>query len=100
MKSVSKDLLIKKVVELGTEIRKQRQEGNLQSIVPPTIYGYRAFVRVAEALPHLDLRQVAMVTLLGNAGLEDRKVALGLVNRVFGLRESHNPESLREANLF
>ncbi len=93
-------LLIEKVVELGAEIRKQRQEGNLQSVIPPTIYGYQAFLRVAEHLPHLDPRQIAMVTLLGNASLEDRKVATGIVNRVFGHRKGHDPESIQEANLF
>jgi hypothetical protein len=100
MKRMPKNLLIEKVVELGAKIRKQRQEGNLQSVIPPTIYGYQAFLRVAERLPHLDLRQIAMVTLLGNASLEDRQAAIGLVNQVFGLRKSHDPESIKEASLF
>lgn len=100
MRTMPKNQLIEKVVLLGNEIRKQRQEGNLQSITPPTIYGYLAFVRMAQALPHLELRQIAMVTLLGNASLEDRKVAVGLCNRVFGLRKTQDPESIREANLF
>jgi hypothetical protein len=100
MRRIVPHRLIEKVVLLGNEIRKQRQEGNLQSIAPPTIYGYLAFVRMARALPHLELRQIAMVTLLGNASLEDRRVAKGLCNRVFGLHEGSNPESFKEANLF
>jgi hypothetical protein len=100
MKRIQEDKLIEKVVLLGDEIRRQRQDGNLQSISPPTIYGYQAFVRMAKALPHLELRQVAMVTLLGNASLEDRTVAVSLCNRVFGLRKTQNPESIKEANLF
>ena len=43
--------LIEKVVILGNKIRKQRQEGNLQTITLPTIYGYLAFLRMVEALP-------------------------------------------------
>jgi hypothetical protein len=100
MKKMAADKLIEKVVLLGNEIRRQRQEGNLQSISPPTIYGYQAFIRMARALPHLELRQIAMVTLLGNASLEDRTVAVGLCNRLFGLRKTQNPESIKEANLF
>ncbi len=91
--------LIEKVVILGNKIRKQRQEGNLQSITPPTIYGYLAFLRMAQALPHLELRQVAMVTLLGNASLEDRNEAVNLC-RIFGLKGNQNPESIQDANLF
>jgi hypothetical protein len=94
-----REVLIEKVAELGAEIRKQRLEGNLQSITPPTLYGYLAFLRLAQALPHLDLRQIAMVTLLGNASLEDRKVASSLVSRFFG-HKGQNPESLKEASLF
>jgi len=100
MKGAAKDFLIQKVVKLGAQIRKQRQEGNLQSITPPTIYGYLAFLRVAEQLPHLDPRKIAMVTLLGNANLEDRRLAVDLVSGVFGFQKNHNPESLKEADLF
>ena len=98
MKRIPQEQLIEKVVELGAKIRKKRLEGNLLSVVPPTLCGYPAFLRVAQHLPHLDLRQVAMVTLLGNASLEDRQEALGLVNQVFGHRKSHDPESFKEAD--
>ena len=77
-------------------ILKQRQEGNLQSITPPTIYGYLAFL--AQALPHLGLPQIAM-SLLGNASLEDRKEALNLCG-IFGLKGNQHPESIKDANLF
>jgi hypothetical protein len=100
MKQMPQDKLIEKVVVLGNKIRQKRQEGNLQSIVPPTIYGYLAFMRMAQALPHLELRQIAMVTLLGNASLEDRPEAVSLCNQVFGLGKNPNPESIKEANLF
>lgn len=100
MKKLPKNELIEKVVILGNKIRKQRQEGNLQSITPPTIYGYLAFVRMAQALPHLELRKIAMVTLLGNASLEDHNEAVSLCNGVFGLRKNQDPASIKEADLF
>jgi hypothetical protein len=66
--------LIAKVVKLGAMIRLYRSKGKLQSVAPPTIFGYRAFLRLAKTLPKLTLRQVALATMLGNAHTEDRKL--------------------------
>lgn len=78
--------LITKVVHLGNVIRKTRTEGQLLSVPPPTIYGYLAFLRMANALPHLSLQQIAHATLLGNASTEDRQFAGGVFSEVFGIR--------------
>jgi len=78
--------LITKVVHLGNVIRRSRTEGQLLSVPPPTIYGYLAFLRMATALPHLSLQQIAHATLLGNASSEDRQLASGVFSEVFGIR--------------
>ncbi len=77
--------LIVKVVELGNAIRQHRSEGKLRSIAPPTIYGYLAFLRAAQTLSHLSIQQIAQATMLGNAGVDDRKHAAGVLNSVFGI---------------
>jgi hypothetical protein len=99
MERMSHDLLIK-VVQLGNVIRRQRADGNLQSLAPPTIYGYLAFLRMAQALPHLSLQQVALATLLGNASLEDRKHVASVFNEVFGLQPGHEDDPTMGGNLF
>jgi hypothetical protein len=91
---------VMKVVKLGQIIRGQRLDGNLQSLPPPTIYGYLAFLRIVQRLPHLSLPQIAMATLLGNAGLEDRKVASTLCNEVFGLQAAPDDDLAMGGNLF
>lgn len=80
------DGLAPKVVKLGTVIRRHKIEGNLQSLVPPTIYGYHAFLRMAKALPHFAPQQIARFTILGNASPEDQKMLSGVFNEAFGLR--------------
>ncbi len=92
--------LIARVVKLGHLIRRQRLEGALLSIAPPTIYGYLAFLRMAVALPHLSHQQIAMTTFMGNAGLEDRKAAFTLFNEVFGLQPVTDDGSALGGNLF
>ncbi|MEW6386508.1 MAG: hypothetical protein AB1491_03215 [Thermodesulfobacteriota bacterium] len=92
--------LIMKIVELGGLIRQQQTEGNLRSVPPPTIYGYQAFLRMAQNLRHLSLPQVALATLLGNASLEDQQVAAGVLNQVFGLRTSQEDDSTLWGHLF
>jgi len=79
--------LILRVVRLGQLIRGHRAEGRMQSVPPPTIFGYQAMVRMARKMPHLTPDQVALVTVLGNASPEDRKLIPGLLNQVFGLRQ-------------
>ncbi|MBN2372926.1 ATP-binding protein [bacterium] len=65
--------IINKVVKLGNDIRQERAKGNLQSLPPPSIWGYMAFIRMATNLPHFSLREIAMSTMLGNASSEDRE---------------------------
>jgi hypothetical protein len=91
--------LISKVVKLGQIVRRQRLEGNLQSVVPPTIYGYLSFLRMAQSLACLSMQQIAMATMLGNVSLEDRKLAFGLLNELFGL-QSEQDEDPTGGNLF
>ena len=80
------DELITKIVVLGQEIRKHKSEGNLPSVSPPTIYGYEAFLRMAHSMPHLNLRQLAIATLLGNASAEDNKRLAVVFSGVFSLQ--------------
>ncbi len=92
--------LIMKVVQLGNAIRQQRIEGNLQSVIPPTIYGYIAFLKMAASLPHFSIQQVAMATLLGNTSLDDRKKAANVFNEVFGLQSVLEDEEVMGGNFF
>ncbi|MEW6366942.1 MAG: hypothetical protein AB1714_20125 [Acidobacteriota bacterium] len=92
--------LIMKVVKLGQVVRRQRSEGNLQSLCPPTIYGYLAFMRMALWMPHMSPQQVAMATLLGNAGVEDHKLIPGVLNETFGIPVAEDSEISLEASLF
>jgi len=83
--SLSGKELIVKIVKLGHIVRQQRSEGNLQSVVPPTIYGYMSFIRMAIAMPHMNFQQVALVTLLGNASNDDRHSITNIFTEVFGV---------------
>lgn len=94
------DGLIAKVVRLGHVIRRHRAEGNLQTVPPPTIYGYLAFLRMSQSLTHLTPQQVATATLLGNAGAEDMKHVTGVLNEVFGLRAETTDDPTMGGNLF
>ncbi|MDP8256306.1 MAG: hypothetical protein P9M14_11195 [Candidatus Alcyoniella australis] len=84
--------IIINVVKLGNIIRRHRAEGELQSLAPPTIYGYLTFLRMAKSLPHLSLQQVAGLTMLGNAAMEDQKVVASVLKEVFGLRQNDPDE--------
>lgn len=99
MKTIKKEL-ISKVVRLGQLIRQHRAQGNLQSVPPPTIYGYLAFLRMAAILPHLSTQQLINATLLGNASMEDRKFATGVFNEVFGIQAEQDDHSAFVGNLF
>jgi len=78
--------LLRKVVGLGQKIRMHRSQGELQSVPPPTIYGYLAFLRLAQFFPKLDSKAIAMASMLGNAAAEDRDHASAVLNEVFGLQ--------------
>ncbi len=100
MSKIDQDLIVK-TVQLGNVIRRHRAEGNLQSISPPTIYGYMSFLRMAQSLPHLSLQQVAIATLLGNASLDDKKVVSSVFNEVFGLQtDTFEDDPTLGGNLF
>lgn len=92
--------LVMHTVRLGQTIRRQKMEGNLQSVPPPTIYGYLAFLRMTRALPHLSLQQVAVSTLLGNAAPEDRKHVDGALNEVFGFQREEAGDPIKAGSLF
>jgi len=78
--------LIPGIVRLGNEIREQKMEGNLQSVTPPTIYGYLALLRLQQKMPGTSLQDAVKATLLGNASQEDSAQAQVLFNRIFGLQ--------------
>ena len=88
------------VVHLGQAVRRYRADGNLQSVTPPTLYGYLAFFRMAQGMPQLDMQQIARVTLLGNASPEDQKLIPGLFNEVFGLQRNEEEEETLVNDLF
>lgn len=93
--------LITKVVKLGKIIRQRRSEGNLQSLTPPTIWGYMSFIRMTRSLPQLNMRQISMSTLLGNASPEDQKLIPTVFNEVFGLQTTiHEDDPTLVGNLF
>lgn len=92
--------LVLHTVRLGQAIRRHKAEGTLLSVPPPTIYGYLAFLRMARALPHLSLQQVALATLLGNASPEDQKPAAGILNEVFGFKREEAEDPLKTGSLF
>ena len=94
------DELIEKVVKLGHAVRRQHEEGNLQSAPPPTISGYLAFLRLSVALRHLSLQQIAMATLLGHCSREDSKQAAAVLNEVFGLQVLDAEDPAMGVNLF
>ncbi len=91
--------LIDKVVKLGQVVRRHRNEGSLQSLVPPTIHGYLAFLRKAQSMPELSRQQVAEATLLGNASGRDRELLPAIQQEIFGLKKVEDEASLT-ANLF
>ena len=92
--------LVLHTVRLGQTIRRNKLDGNLPSVAPPTIYGYLSFLRTAQALPHLSLQQIAMSTLLGNASPEDQKQVSGVLNEVFGFQRDQTEDPITTGSLF
>lgn len=92
--------LVPRIVRLGHAIRQQRLEGNLQSVAPPSIYGYLALLRMAQALPHLTPQELVFHTLLGNTTAEDGKTATAVFNEVFGLLADLEDETRVGGNWF
>lgn len=85
--------LAPRVVGLGHAIRQQRHEGSLQTVAPPTIYGYLSMLRMARSLPGLTMKDIAFSTMLGNAGIDDTKLAGATFNEVFGLQTDLDEEA-------
>ena len=88
------------IFQLGNLIRKYRREGKLQSVPPPTIYGYLSFLRLADAMPHMSFQQIAIATMLGNASMDDRKYVTGLFNEIFGVRSASDDDPTVGGNLY
>lgn len=99
-RSVTGEAIVK-AVRLGQAIRRQRLEGNLHSVPPPTIQGYIAFLRMSLNLPQLSVQEAALSTLLGNASSDDRKSAASVLHEVLGLcaEEGEEGDALA-SNLF
>jgi MoxR-like ATPase len=92
--------LTAKIVALGNQIRSQRAEGNLQSLAPPSLYGYIVLFRKVQRLKHLDFKLHAMATLLGNASSTDLKLCNILVNQILGYKGMEDRESVLNDTLF
>jgi MoxR-like ATPase len=88
------------IVKLGNAIRAERAQGRLQSVPPPTIAGYLSFVKMAQGLSSMTLKQVAQCTLVGSASNEDCKCVESLLNSVFGLTSGEDDSSEIGDNLF
>lgn len=98
MKSSRRDLA-SRVVKLGSIIRQYRSKGKLQSVAPPTIFSYRAFLRLARTLPKLSLKQVALATMLGNATSEDRKLVATVLKDTFDEEDPDDEDADKELSL-
>jgi hypothetical protein len=92
--------LIRQVVLLGHEIRRLKAEGQLQSVIPPTIYGYLAFLRMVKGMSHFTCQQVAAATLLGNTSIEDQTLSNSLINQIFGFQMNEDEQMPLEGNMF
>jgi hypothetical protein len=91
--------LISNVVNLGETIRRNKAEGNLQSLVPPTINGYKSFLRKSKSKN--DLRLVAMSTLLGHVSKDDENLAASVYNEIFGILPADDEDlNLEESRFF
>jgi hypothetical protein len=91
--------LISNVVNLGEAIRRNKAEGNLQSLVPPTINGYKSFIRKSKSKN--DLRLVAMSTLLGHVSKDDENLAASVYNEIFGILPADDEDlNLEESRFF
>jgi hypothetical protein len=80
------------VARLGELIRRQQGDGVMASVPPPTIAGYMTLLRMADKMPHMTLQQVTLVTLMGNAHIEDQKAIPPILNEAFGLHQEAREE--------
>lgn len=86
--------MVKKIVRLGQMVRNYRAEGNLLSVVAPTIYGYLTCYRMARKLSHLGLQIIIMNTILGNASKDDLRMVETLIQTVFNSPSFSNKDSV------
>jgi MoxR-like ATPase len=86
--------LIGNIVKLGHLIRHYRTEGNLLSVVAPTIYGYLTCYEMAEALPHTGIQAIVSNTMLGNASKDDQRMVDTLIQNVFHMPIQSKKESI------
>lgn len=98
-KGISEEMIVC-AVRLGTVIRRNRSQGNLRSLAPVTIENMMVYLNMCRALSHLSRQQVAEATLLGNAGVEDRKHVAAVMNEVFGLQAEDMEDPTLGGNLF
>ena len=76
---------IARIVALGSKIRQKKKDGALQSVPPPTLYGYAEFLRMHTRLPHVPVDTVAFATILGHCSDEDRSLAGNLLSTTHGV---------------
>lgn len=88
--------LLRKIIHLGSTIRDYRSQGNLLSVVPPTIYGYLTVYRMVKYLPSIDIPVIISNTLLGNASDEDQRMIDTLIQNVFKTARSSKTKSMFE----
>jgi MoxR-like ATPase len=84
--------VIRQVVMLGQLIRRDRSQGQLQSVAPPTIHNFLAFLRQHQAMPQRSLTDVALKTLAA-ASPEDRGQMMSLCAHAFGVAEVYQEET-------
>ena len=53
-----------------------------------------------KAMQHLNIQQIIQSTLLGNAGMEDRKIIGSVINEVFGLQVDIEEDPTLGGDLF
>ncbi len=93
--------LLEKIVKMGEMVRKSKLEGNLQSLVTPTIYGYLSMVQRVIHLPHLGWPRCAQMTLLGNPQTDDLPQVATVLQQVFGVKAGNKETGdVTQENMF
>lgn len=92
--------IIAKIIDLGNQIRAQKEAGNLQSLSVPTLRSYKALYRKEKRLPHHGFRLNAEHTIMGNASKEDLNRCNVLVNQILGFNQDNEEGSVINNSLF
>jgi len=77
---------VAKIVALGSKIREKKRDGAFLSVPPPTIYGYRRFLRQRVRLSHLPVEKLLFGTVLGHCSHEDETAARDLLADTYGIK--------------